>query len=64
MTYIVLDMEWSQPVCKEKMLIRGGKTLPVEIIQIGAVMVKDGKIIEEQFSEYVKPIYYTILKRK
>ena len=63
-TYIVLDMEWSQPVCKEKMLTRGGRTLPVEIIQIGAVMVKDGKIIEEQFSEYVKPIYYTIIKNR
>ncbi|MBQ8791239.1 MAG: exonuclease domain-containing protein [Ruminiclostridium sp.] len=64
MTYIVLDMEWSQPVCKEKMLTKGGRTLPVEIIQIGAVMVKDGKIIEEQFSEYVKPIYYTIIKNR
>ena len=64
MTYIVLDMEWSQPVCREKMLTRGGKNLPVEIIQIGAVIVKDGKIVEEQFSEYIKPIYYTVIKSR
>ena len=64
MTYIVLDMEWSQPVCREKTARKNGRTLPVEIIQIGAVMVKDGKIVDEYFSEYVKPIYYTVIKNR
>ncbi len=42
MTYIVLDLEWSQPVCREKMRIAGTRVLQVEIIQIGAVAVTDG----------------------
>lgn len=62
MTYIVLDMEWSQPVCREKTRIAGTKVLQVEIIQIGAVAVTDGKISENFFSEYVKPRYYTEIK--
>lgn len=49
MTYIVLDMEWSQPVCREKTRIAGTKVLQVEIIQIGAVAVTDGKISESFF---------------
>lgn len=62
MTYIVLDMEWSQPVCREKMRIVGTQALQVEIIQIGAVAVTDGVISENFFSEYVKPRYYTEIK--
>ncbi len=61
MTYIVLDMEWSQPVTKEKTVHRGDKALSVEIIQIGAAAVKDGKILDTAFNEYIKPIYYTKL---
>ena len=62
MTYIVLDMEWSQPVCREKTRIAGTQVLQVEIIQIGAVAVTDGVISEDFFSEYVKPRYYMELK--
>ena len=62
MTYIVLDLEWSQPVCKEKTRIYGTKVLQVEIIQIGAVAVTDGVISKSIFSEYVKPRYYTEIK--
>ncbi len=64
MTYIVLDMEWSQPVCREKTVVSGDKILPVEIIQIGAVMVKDGEIIPEKFSAYVKPVHYRVIKNR
>ena len=53
MTYIVLDLEWSQPVCREKMRIAGTRVLQVEIIQIGAVAVTDGIVSEDFFSEYV-----------
>lgn len=62
MTYIALDLEWSQPVCREKMRIVGTTALQVEIIQIGAVAVVDGVISEDYFSEYVKPRYYTEIK--
>ena len=62
MTYIVLDLEWSQPVCKEKTRICGTKVLQVEIIQIGAVAVTDGVISKSTFSEYVRPRYYTEIK--
>ena len=64
MTYIVLDMEWSQPVSKEKTVTVGTLSLPVEIIQIGAVIVKDGKVLPERFSEYIKPMYYKVIKRE
>lgn len=64
LTCLVLDMEWSQPVTKEKTAVSGMLTLPVEIIQIGAVIVKDGVIAAEKFSEYVKPVYYTALKSR
>ncbi len=64
MTYIVLDMEWSQPMCKEKTLVNQNGTLPVEIIQIGAVMVKDGEILPEKFSEYIKPVCYRVIKSR
>lgn len=63
-TYIVLDLEWSQPVCKEKTRICGTKVLQVEIIQIGAVAVTDGVISKSVFSEYVRPKYYTEIKGK
>ena len=63
-TYIVLDLEWSQPVCKEKTRIYGTKVLQVEIIQIGAVAVTDGVISKSTFSEYVRPRYYTEIKGK
>ena len=62
MTYIVLDLEWSQPVCREKMRIAGTRVLQVEIIQIGAVAVTDSIVSEDFFSEYVRPRYYTELK--
>lgn len=61
MTYIVLDMEWSQPVTKKKTIHRGDKALSVEIIQIGAAAVRDGIILDTAFNEYIKPIYYTKL---
>ncbi len=64
MTYIVLDMEWSQPVTKERSVKRGGHILPVEIIQIGAYAVKDGKVLPTVFDEYVRPVYYTRLRPK
>ncbi len=62
MTYIVLDMEWSQPVTKERTMRRGKLSLPVEIIQIGAAAVKDGKVLPSVFDEYVKPVYYVKLR--
>lgn len=56
-------MEWSQPISKDKIVTMNGITLPVEIIQIGAVIVKDGEIVS-RFSQYVMPRVYRIIKSK
>ncbi len=63
MTFIVLDLEWSQPMSKELVVKKDDKTLPLEIIQIGALAVRDGKILPDTFSSYVKPKYYVKLKK-
>lgn len=63
MTSVVLDMEWSQPITKDKIVTMNGKALPVEIIQIGAVIVENGEIVS-RFSQYVRPRVYRIIKSK
>lgn len=62
MTCIVLDMEWNQPVAREMTVVSGLKHLPVEIMQIGVVAVRDGKILKDTFESYVRPLYYTKIK--
>ena len=51
MQYIVLDLEWNQPEDGKKTEER---VLPFEIIEIGAVKIKNGQEVEV-FSEFIKP---------
>ena len=64
MDYIVLDMEWNQPWPGSP---SSKKVLPVairgEIIQIGAVRLRDGQVADE-FQSLVYPKYYRRLNRR
>ena len=64
MDYIVLDMEWNQPWPGSP---SSKKVLPVpirgEIIQIGAVRVRQQQVLDE-FQVLVKPKYYRRLNRR
>ena len=63
MEYIVLDLEWNQPVSKWKTI-----TSPVhlrgEIIQIGAARVNEKLDILDTFNVKIKPVYYTKMNKK
>lgn len=63
MNYIILDMEWNQAPCAER-TIRRPVPLTGEIIQFGAVKLSDSGEILDEFMEYVRPKYYTKLKRE
>ena len=64
MDYIVLDMEWNQPWPGSP---SAKKVLPVairgEIIQIGAVRLRDGAVADE-FQVMIRPKYYRRLNRR
>jgi len=64
MDYIVLDMEWNQPWPGSP---SARKVLPVqirgEIIQIGAVRIRDGQVADE-FQVMILPKYYRRLNRR
>ena len=64
MNYIVLDMEWNQPWPGSP---SSKKVLPVqirgEIIQIGAVRIRDGEVADE-FQIMIRPKYYRHLNRR
>lgn len=58
MNYIVMDLEWNQsPNGKDGVL----KSIPFEIIEIGAVKLNEKQEILSQFSELVQPQIYTEL---
>ena len=65
MDYIVLDMEWNQPWPGSP---SARKVLPVqirgEIIQIGAVRIRDENQVAEEFQVMIKPKYYRRLNRR
>ena len=64
MDYIVMDMEWNQPWPGSP---SSKKVLPVtirgEIIQIGAVRIRDGQV-EDEFQVMIRPKYYRRLNRR
>ena len=64
MDHIVLDMEWNQPWPGSP---SSKKVLPVairgEIIQIGAVRLRDGQVADE-FQVMISPKYYRRLNRR
>lgn len=63
MQYVVLDLEWNQPVCRAKMILKPAP-LAGEIIQIGAVKL-DGSFRQlDTFKLTVCPRYYTEMNRQ
>ena len=65
MDYIVLDMEWNQPWPGSP---SARKVLPVqirgEIIQIGAVRIREDQTVADEFQVLIKPKYYRRLNRR
>lgn len=62
MNYIVLDMEWNQPLSKIKKEV-GGIHLKGEVIQLGAVKLDPSFEILDTFKTNIKPVYYTKLNK-
>ncbi len=61
MNYIVLDLEWNQcPAGKAK----EEKSLPFEIIEIGAIRLDGSHQMKDRFHEVVRPQLYTSLHFK
>lgn len=59
MVYIVLDLEWNQPVSRNSYpYLSIGDKMSGEIIQIGAYKVSDEIRIIDSFCRYIKPKYY------
>jgi len=64
MVFIVLDLEWNQPLSPQRM-VREPFNLGGEIIQIGAVKIdnlQDLNIVD-RYSEIVKPVFYTKINK-
>ncbi|MDD2955904.1 MAG: exonuclease domain-containing protein [Oscillospiraceae bacterium] len=63
MQYIVLDMEWNQPVCRAKMILKPAP-LAGEIIQIGAVKLDENFRDVDTLKLTVSPRYYKEMNRQ
>lgn len=59
MQYIVLDLEWNQPISYHSTAYKsvGGKLL-FEMIQIGAVRVNEKMEVTDSFSQLIQPQHY------
>ncbi len=59
MQYIVLDLEWNQPLSYSSAAYKsvGGKLL-FEMIQIGAVRVDENMRIADSFTQLIRPVHY------
>ncbi len=59
MQYIVLDLEWNQPLSYSSPAYKsvGGKLL-FEMIQIGAVRVDETMRITDSFTQLIRPVHY------
>ena len=64
MQYIVLDLEWNQPLSPQRM-IREPFNLGGEIIQFGAVKIDslEELNITDRYSEIVRPVFYTKMNK-
>ena len=62
--YIVLDLEWNQPISKGKTYRTEKLNLYGEIIQIGAVKLNDDLEITDEISIFVKPEIYTKMNKE
>ncbi len=59
MDYIILDLEWNQPVSKNSYpYLRIGDRFSNEIIEIGAAKVNEKNQITDTFKAVIKPKYY------
>ena len=59
MNYVVLDLEWNQPISFESSIYRKiGDKLLFELIQIGAVKVNENREIIDAISLPIKPTHY------
>ena len=58
MNYIILDLEWNQCPQGKK---QEEKSLPFEIVEIGAVKLDDNKTELSRFHEIIKPVVYDSL---
>lgn len=60
MNYIVLDLEWNQSNTGQE---GDAEKLPFEVIEIGAIKLKDGKVMVDEFSQLIKPEVYHEMHR-
>ncbi len=63
MNYIILDMEWNQPM-NPKMIVRNPITFHAEVVQIGAVKLDDSFNEVDTFTAYISPKFYKKMHRK
>ena len=62
MEYVILDMEWNQPISK-KHYIKSPVNLVGEIIQIGAVKLDSNFCLTDTFKCNVSPKFYTSMNK-
>ena len=64
MNYIVLDLEWNQPLSPQRM-VRDPFNLGGEIIQFGAVRIDNLQDlnIADRYSEIIRPVFYTKMNK-
>ena len=62
MDYIVLDLEWNQPLSYNSSTYKavGGKLL-FEMIQIGAIRLNNALEITDNFNQLIQPTHYVKL---
>lgn len=58
MKYIVMDLEWNQGRLADSEL---QKRIPFEIIEIGAVKLREDRSVEDRFYRIIRPVLYTKL---
>ena len=59
MNYVILDLEWNQPVSQDRAI----EGLAGEIIQFGAVKLDGEKRVVDSFEAVVRPCRYTKMNR-
>ena len=60
MKYIVIDLEWNQPLRTEDM-IRAPFPFDSEIIEIGAIRLSEEHVMEDSFKCFIRPQLYPVM---
>ncbi len=63
MNYIILDMEWNQPL-HSQMTVTEPVVLHAEIVQIGAVKLDESFNVTDTYSALISPKYYKKMHKK